>query len=608
MFIYLILFLIPFAVTFWELSLAQEMTFYLGNTVLWYAMTMGVYLLALSLGWLRGKAPFKKGKDYFSFSGVILFLAMLGGMSVIFLRSCYVFSRWLQIKTLHQVSWIFLFSLYFFIVFMLAFICAYFSSVFLSRHQGQNHNTMQHMSVRGRVSACMAFALCLWSPRDLLCINLILGLFLVLCASILLWIDRPDKKVLWRAGISLLSVVFLLALCLGGLHEINQFFLKDFYYNLTRSSNPFNAFVKAEEYPAIERHNFSYHHFDIVKVPQWAQEQERPILEGLSAKYLKDPQFPKGYMFFLDGNFIMRSDHEEFHNEFLVHIPIILNKRIPQRVLIIENGVGLIAREVAKYNPVREITQLSLCAGLNSLAQKHPLLRYMNGDVFEDRRLFVKTTDAFAFLKNTKDTYDAIYIDVPPPNRYAYARFYSREFFGLVKKHLNKDGFVVFEAPGNAFLTYYDERGFQALAEDNKWEYYYATLAQAGFKTIRPYLSNLELSHPEAAEKMLLSFFSGDSMPEGNVSGMIEGEVKELAVKESILQYVYALQEGFIMLKAFEGHLDKKYHTWVDLYALDKTRFRRSRLVYYPVPDRIDQDKIHSILRPTLTNLSWWGL
>ena len=110
-------------------------------------------------------------------------------------------------------------------------------------------------------------------------------------------------------------------------------------------------------------------------------------------------------------------------------------------------------------------------------------------------------------------------------------------------------------------------------------------------------------------QKMLSEINQEQSVSQEQVvSGMMEGCVRDIAVKESILQYVYALQEGFIMVKIESTSLNKEYRTNIGLYALNEERFKRSRLIYYPEPKDWSLAPAHSLLRPTLTNLSWWGL
>jgi spermidine synthase len=54
--------------------------------------------------------------------------------------------------------------------------------------------------------------------------------------------------------------------------------------------------------------------------------------------------------------------------------------------------------------------------------------------------------DAFKFIEDKEDFYDIIFVDLPDPNSVTLARLYSREFYTLCQRRLNKYGIIVTQA------------------------------------------------------------------------------------------------------------------------------------------------------------------
>jgi spermidine synthase len=179
---------------------------------------------------------------------------------------------------------------------------------------------------------------------------------------------------------------------------------------------------------------------------------------------------------YLDGGLQFSSVDEYRYHESLVHVPLSLSAR--RHVLILGGGDGLAAREVLKYSEVESVTLVDLDPAVTRIARHNPHLRALNGGSLDQPRVTVLHRDAFAFLRESSGRYDAILIDLPDPKNTALARLYSREFYRLVKRRLSPGGVFVTQATS----PFYAMRAFWSIVE---------TVRSAGFATVAPYHVNI---------------------------------------------------------------------------------------------------------------------
>lgn len=64
-------------------------------------------------------------------------------------------------------------------------------------------------------------------------------------------------------------------------------------------------------------------------------------------------------------------------------------------------------------------------------------------DLFVGSEKFYKKEDLRNYLMRTKDKFDLIVLDLPPPNSLLSSRFLTQQFFQIVKKALKKDGYFL---------------------------------------------------------------------------------------------------------------------------------------------------------------------
>src|SRR5262245_33036948 len=170
---------------------------------------------------------------------------------------------------------------------------------------------------------------------------------------------------------------------------------------------------------------------------------------------------------YLNGDLQFSSIDEYRYHEALVH-PALAG---PHRsVLILGGGDGLALREVLRYSDVDTVTLVELDPAVIDLARHDPRVSSLNAHAFEDPRVHLVITDAFAWLRSASDRFDAVIVDMPDPDETATAKLYSVEFYSLLAPALAPGGRVVVQAGS----PYFAPRSYWCIE---------ASIAAAGFAT-----------------------------------------------------------------------------------------------------------------------------
>ncbi|GAA4611921.1 polyamine aminopropyltransferase [Saccharopolyspora hordei] len=146
---------------------------------------------------------------------------------------------------------------------------------------------------------------------------------------------------------------------------------------------------------------------------------------------------------YLNGDLQFSSLDEYRYHEAMVH-PAMAGPR--GRVLVLGGGDGLALREVLRYPDVREVTLVELDPAVLQIARDDPRVASLNGHAFDDPRVRMVAEDAFTWLRENRDRYDVVLVDMPDPDSTATAKLYSTEFYGLVRHAMAGDARVVVQA------------------------------------------------------------------------------------------------------------------------------------------------------------------
>ena len=143
---------------------------------------------------------------------------------------------------------------------------------------------------------------------------------------------------------------------------------------------------------------------------------------------------------FYENNIFLFSTYQPIENEEVVHFSASQCTQL-KSVLLISGGVSGSINELLKYNP-DFIDYLELDYNIIHLANKYSLFK-------KHSKVNIQHFDGRLFLKNTDKKYDLIIVDLPDPLSIQLNRFYTIEFFELIKKRLSKEGIFSFSLLSN---------------------------------------------------------------------------------------------------------------------------------------------------------------
>ena len=156
---------------------------------------------------------------------------------------------------------------------------------------------------------------------------------------------------------------------------------------------------------------------------------------------------------FINGALQFDSIDEYRYHESLIHPTFLASKRL-DRVLVIGGGDGLALREILKYSDVKSVELVDIDPQMTKIFDTNSILKRLNHNSFDDKRVKVIHQDAWKFLENSKSLYNVIVIDLPDPNNPSLSRLYSKKFYIMVKNHLAKGGVGVVQSTSPLFARY----------------------------------------------------------------------------------------------------------------------------------------------------------
>ncbi len=181
-------------------------------------------------------------------------------------------------------------------------------------------------------------------------------------------------------------------------------------------------------------------------------------------------QWKDNYSLFINGNLQLSSFDEFMYHEVLVH-PVMQILQQRKNILILGGGDGCAVREVLKYPDVEQVTLVDLDPAMTRLAQTNPVFIKMNQGALNNPKVQIVHQDAFQFIEQSKQLYDAVIIDLPDPNNIDLNKLYTREFYFLCQKKLTPNGLLITQAGS----PYYATKAFYCIEK---------TMQQSGLNTL----------------------------------------------------------------------------------------------------------------------------
>ena len=187
-------------------------------------------------------------------------------------------------------------------------------------------------------------------------------------------------------------------------------------------------------------------------------------------------QWKDDYWLFINGSTQFSTYDEERYHEPLVH-PLMGLIKERKDILLLGGGDGLAAREILKYPDVENLTLVDLDPAMTRLARQDKIFLGINQGSLNDPRVRVVNQDAYQFIKNSGDLYDAVIIDLPDPKSVSLSLLYSLGFYKMVEKHLKPFGAMVTQSTS----PLYSPEAFLCIKK---------TMEAAGFSTV-PYQNSV---------------------------------------------------------------------------------------------------------------------
>ncbi|MFA5369113.1 MAG: hypothetical protein WC300_00105 [Candidatus Omnitrophota bacterium] len=155
------------------------------------------------------------------------------------------------------------------------------------------------------------------------------------------------------------------------------------------------------------------------------------------------------YTFYYDGTSFITTPNPDINTaEEFAHLPM-LSHPDPFDILVIGKGAGGFLHEILKYK-ISKLAYVEIDPLVITVLKKFstPLTE---GELL-DPRVNVINTDGRAFITKTCFKYDIVFIGFDTPSSLSINRLFTKEFFGLLKNRLKKNGIVAFRLPGS--MTY----------------------------------------------------------------------------------------------------------------------------------------------------------
>lgn len=148
---------------------------------------------------------------------------------------------------------------------------------------------------------------------------------------------------------------------------------------------------------------------------------------------------------FLNGNLQFSSADEYRYHEALVH-PALSSVNKLENVLVLGGGDGLAVREILRYPTVKQISLVDLDAVMTKLFSSQDVLLNLNKRSLLNPKVKVYNKDAFVWLREYHESYDAVIVDFPDPSSFSIGKLYSTIFYQLLKKVVKPEGIVVIQS------------------------------------------------------------------------------------------------------------------------------------------------------------------
>jgi spermidine synthase len=144
------------------------------------------------------------------------------------------------------------------------------------------------------------------------------------------------------------------------------------------------------------------------------------------------------YLFFGNTSMSGTDLHSQIYMRLMAHVPLLLQDN-PVSALVICFGVGNTASAIATHDSIHHLDVVDLNRNVFETA---PEFAGTNFEVYKDPRVRLINDDGRSVLRLSRNTYDLITSEPPPPMQAGVYRLYSREYYQDVLAHLTPSGMM----------------------------------------------------------------------------------------------------------------------------------------------------------------------
>ncbi|MBF5093074.1 polyamine aminopropyltransferase [Novosphingobium sp. NBM11] len=185
------------------------------------------------------------------------------------------------------------------------------------------------------------------------------------------------------------------------------------------------------------------------RIQRWSEVAfyNEPVIYARSTPYQRIVLTRRGddMRLYLNGNLQFSTRDEYRYHEALVW-PVLGRVADPQSVLILGGGDGLAAREVLSDARVRHVTLVDLDPEMTRLFRDTPQLVALNRASLSSPRITVVNADAFRWVRQARDRYDAVIVDFPDPTEFSLGKLYTESFYREVARLLAPAGVMTVQS------------------------------------------------------------------------------------------------------------------------------------------------------------------
>jgi len=416
--IFIITFFAAFCSIIYELLYSQLLSVLLGNTVLRYAMTIGLYLFSLGIGAFLFRL-FPRKNLAISFWSIETLLALIGPLGVFFI--IWLNSAAFDLGMLRYDRLVVMIShLPILVVGILAGIQIPFLAALAERDDERKNFFVEVLGIDYYfgLAGAVLFGLVFYPELGLIRTVLLVGAINAAISIVFAWAYLRKKTVLIVFGGALI-LLFLFAILNGRL--IDSFFTKIYLLtNIERESALFSTERRTVKVLA----HFTTPYQEVAKY--------RRISGGV----------PDTCVILGNHTNICKSWADEYHDA-LVHVPMaFFDATTTMDVLVLGGGSLLPIKNLLHYNNV-QIDQVDIDGKFLDYAKSDPFFLALNEGRFESPRLTTYEQDAFAFLRQNKKQYDLVVVSLPGYGSEKLIHLGSQEFFTFLRRSLSERGMFV---------------------------------------------------------------------------------------------------------------------------------------------------------------------